>query len=205
MIPHTLRRPLQRDGREPGFTLIELLVVILIIGILAAIAIPMFLNQRKAASDASLRSDVKNMALAMETWQTQTGKLAGDIPAEDRIAGWSVILHGSDDARFTGFQSEHVNHVFEGFDAPSISEGNAIGVVTNPSIQTNQEKGYCIAGNNEGGSYEAFEIGEERPEGVSGFSRPLYYDSLGGGMYEPEDLPENGACQHYRTRIVNGT
>lgn len=45
---------------ESGFTLIELLVVILIIGILAAIAIPVFLNQQKVAVNAGVRSDVRN-------------------------------------------------------------------------------------------------------------------------------------------------
>lgn len=53
--------------REDAFTLVEILVVILVIGILAAIAIPMFLNQRKVANDASVESDLKNLAMLAES------------------------------------------------------------------------------------------------------------------------------------------
>ncbi len=56
------------EDKEQGFTLIELLVVIIIIGILAAIAIPAFLNQREKAWASQVESDLKNAAIAAESY-----------------------------------------------------------------------------------------------------------------------------------------
>jgi len=67
------------DEKDQGFTLIELLVVIIIIGILAAIAIPVFLNQRKKGWDAAVQSDLKNAATAEETVLTDTGAYTDQI------------------------------------------------------------------------------------------------------------------------------
>lgn len=58
----------KRENGEKGFTLIELLVVIIIIGILAAIAIPAFLNQRQKGWVSQVESDLKNAAIAAESY-----------------------------------------------------------------------------------------------------------------------------------------
>ena len=59
--------------REAGFTLIELLVVMLILGILAAIAIPAFFNQRDKANDAQAKAMARTAQTAMETYATDNG------------------------------------------------------------------------------------------------------------------------------------
>ena|SRR5664279_5112831 len=59
---------MKRFRSKGGFTLIELLIVIIIIGILAAIAIPMFLNQRAKAKDASVKEGVHSIQIGIQSY-----------------------------------------------------------------------------------------------------------------------------------------
>src|ERR1700712_3044088 len=112
------------EEKDEGFTLIELLVVIIIIGILAAIAIPVFLNQRKKGVDASLKSDLRTAANELETYFT------------DNQAYPAAASNGSPGAALT-----------VGTNSVKVSNGDTIGWVLNAAGDA-----YCIKSSNTGKS-----------------------------------------------------
>jgi len=122
-------RKAQEEG-EGGFTLIELLVVIIIIGILAAIAIPVFLNQRKKAVDASIKSDLRTVANEMETYYVDSQY----YPAVTS-------------------NTATVNTIGVGSDTVTLSKGNVVSVQRNGL--TNTSTAFCIQITNSNGTTPA--------------------------------------------------
>ncbi|WP_258723190.1 prepilin-type N-terminal cleavage/methylation domain-containing protein [Cellulomonas sp. NS3] len=109
-----------RPRADEGFTLVELLVVIIIIGILAGIAVPVFLKQRQRAVDASLKSDLRSVANELET-------VYADEQAYPPASG--VTSSGSD-------------LVVAGAGTVRLSAGNTI------SYEVVGATGYCLFGTN---------------------------------------------------------
>jgi type IV pilus assembly protein PilA len=86
-----------RASGESGFTLIEVLVVMLILGLLAAIALPTFLNQRDKASDADAKVQVRTAQTAAETIVTDNGRYNGPNGVSvNNLRALEPVLNGAD-------------------------------------------------------------------------------------------------------------
>lgn len=125
------------DEKDKGFTLVELLVVMIIIGILAAIAIPVFMNQRAKARDTSTKADVSTVGKEIATYYVDgTGALTASI------TGGTLTL-----ATATG-----VTPAFS--TAIKVSNGTAM-QTTNP-ITTTSATSWCVGLTNPDGATENF-------------------------------------------------
>jgi type IV pilus assembly protein PilA len=110
-----IRKRMQVGGGEGGFTLIELLVVIIIIGILAAIAIPMYLSQRQKGWNSNVQSDLRNAAVAQESYFTDNSAytaVVADLAANGYNQSANIVI-AVPTANATGYCME-ANHTSGG-------------------------------------------------------------------------------------------
>ncbi len=91
------------DRESPGFTLVELLVVVVIIGVLAAIAIPAYIGQQDGAEDVAVRSNLQQARIAMSAYiSSNDGSVPDrlddlhDLGLEDSVASTLTLTAGAD-------------------------------------------------------------------------------------------------------------
>lgn len=170
-----------RKDQEQGFTLIELLVVILIIGILAAIAIPLFLNQKKAAIDASVVSDVRNAEGTVGTWVGKQGATEKPIPTD-----WTADFQGSKAADTGAYKDIKV----------TLSSGTVMritGTSFNYVITANNPNGDASTPANGGISYDS-KTGKLGAGTVAAAAAGPTTATCGGGVYTVTGAGATIAC-----------
>ena len=104
-----MKRSIVPGMDDEGFTLIELLVVVIIIGILAAIAIPTFINQRQKAWQSATKADLHNAAIVAETHYDGNLTYAGLVPPEFRMSDDVSLMVASATPVHYCLNADHAN------------------------------------------------------------------------------------------------
>lgn len=173
-------------SRQDGVTIVELLVVMILIGVLTAIAIPIFANQRTSAHNATLKRDLHNTARAVESWYAAGYQ---NSTATDVSGNGAQYMYMSSNGDSTVWPYR-VEVGTAGFPTPTpVTRNSGLGVRVFDS-----QGGYCIIGVRKGSDYQYGVSGAS----WTGWDNLLFYDSLLGGVKKRSQLTATGACQYFR-------
>lgn len=193
---------------EKGFTLIELLVVIIIVGILVAIAVPAFLNQRKRATDATLISDTKNVAQELTAWFGEGPRDVDDVFDITGKPGTEIALGIYGEGRVPADITTNWNY-YSALPQLKVSPANQITVTLNRANggnYTRHESGdFCLSSHNNNATYNYSAPGSTGP---ANYHKIVYYDVQLGGITDIERMVkavqdrEPTSCGHFAKRYM---
>lgn len=196
--------------KESAFTLIELLIVIGIIAIITAIAVPVFLNQRKKANDATLRADTKSVGQTIQGWfLEEEGRDVGTLASITGKTGGQIALGIYGEGKTISDPTVNWNH-YPALPPLSASPNNQVTVSVNTGTVANFVRhapgDFCLSSDNPKSNFNYSSPGAT---GHGNYDKLVYYDTKLGGLTTMTDMVtarQSGnitACAHFAERYMN--
>lgn len=188
---------LRNAERNPdeGFTLLEVLVVILIIGVLVAIATPLYRNQQVAANNANLQRDLRNAASAYMGWRAAGGTNMDfyDMAYGSRaihVVGYNVQIAVNNPVIWNNISDTVMYPI-------AMTDNSSVEIVVNVrpggtawGERAHQEGEFCIVGTNIASNYDYIAGSSDDATDPARYERLLFFDGMLGRVVTIEELAD---------------